>query len=316
MKCIIIYFSQTGNTDRVARAIQTGIEQVAGNCDLVKIKAANPHALQDYDLIGIGSPVMAWEPDNVGHFVDSMRSVAGKHAFAFNTHGLLPGGFFPHIYPRLTNRGLTVIGMRDWFGSVILSHCPKPYPSDGHPDETDLKEAENFGREMVENSRKISDGDTNLIPPMPASFDDEPIPWFVPPEFMHVFRTKVRYHEERCNYPKCRICVDNCPVDGIDLSVSPPTIANPCLDCEWCTHLCPTGALEAYDFFEWCEPLFYQHLRLYHTILASNEEARGNLRRLVAPKDVGWDTSVGRLILRNVNKHPHYRIGRGLTLRS
>jgi ferredoxin len=314
MKCIIIYFSQTGNTERIAKAIQTGIKQVAGNCDLVKIKEANPHALHEYDLIGIGSPVMAWEPDNVGNFVDSMRSVGGKHVFAFNTHGLLPGGFFPHIYPRLTSRGLTVIGMRDWFGNVILSHCPKPYPSDGHPDETDLKEAEDFGREMAENSRRISAGETNLIPPKPASFDDEPIPWFVPPEFMHVFRTKVQYHKEKCNYPKCRICVDNCPIDGIDLSVSPPIIANPCLDCEWCTHLCPTGALEAYDFFEWCEPLFYQHLRLYHSLLASNEEARGHFRRLVAPKDIGWDTSVARLILRNINKHPHYKIGKGLTI--
>src|ERR1039457_72316 len=93
VKAIIVYFSQTGNTERIAKAIQTGIKQATSQCDLVKIREADRHALHKYDLIGIGSPVMAWEPDNVGNFVDSLRSVGGKHVFAFNTHGLLPGGF-------------------------------------------------------------------------------------------------------------------------------------------------------------------------------------------------------------------------------
>ena len=42
-----------------------------------------------------------------------------------------------------------------------------PYYTAGHPDEIDLREAEEFGREMVERSRRISAGETKLIPAMP-----------------------------------------------------------------------------------------------------------------------------------------------------
>ena len=56
MKCVVIYFSLTGNTEKIARAIQTGIRQVAGHCDILPIKEANPRRLRDYDLIGLGNP--------------------------------------------------------------------------------------------------------------------------------------------------------------------------------------------------------------------------------------------------------------------
>jgi len=69
MKSIVIYFSQTGNTGKIAGAIQSGIEQTAGSCDLIKIRDANPKGLGDYDIIGLGSPVMHFEePGNVRAF--------------------------------------------------------------------------------------------------------------------------------------------------------------------------------------------------------------------------------------------------------
>ena len=105
MKAIVIYFSQTGNTEKVARAIQAGIEQVSSHCDLSEIRQVDPLRLQDYDLIGIGSPVMGADPANVGDFVNRLRFVGGKHAFVFYTHGTSPGFFWPSIYPKLTPAG-------------------------------------------------------------------------------------------------------------------------------------------------------------------------------------------------------------------
>ena len=75
MKCIVIYFSQTGNTEKVAIAIQSGVKQAAGNCDLAEIRQADPLGLKEYDLIGLGSPVMGAAPANVGEFVNKMRFV-------------------------------------------------------------------------------------------------------------------------------------------------------------------------------------------------------------------------------------------------
>ena len=56
MKCAVIYFSQTGNTEKIARAIHTGMQQITGNCDLLPLKEANPRRLYQHDLIGLGSP--------------------------------------------------------------------------------------------------------------------------------------------------------------------------------------------------------------------------------------------------------------------
>ena len=81
MKSIVIYFSQTGNTEKVAYAIQAGVKQAAGHCDITKIKDADPKRLYEYDLIGIGSPL--FEVTNVWEFMKSLRSVGGKHVFFF-----------------------------------------------------------------------------------------------------------------------------------------------------------------------------------------------------------------------------------------
>lgn len=120
MKCILIYFSQTGNTEKIARAVQKGVQQAAGYCDIVKIKEANPRRLYEYDLIGLGSPAFGAAPDNVRIFVNNMRFVGGKHIFVFCTHGSGPEPFFPSLYQRMKSRGLTVIGMGDWYGDCYL----------------------------------------------------------------------------------------------------------------------------------------------------------------------------------------------------
>ena len=54
MKRIVIYYSQTGNTRKVAKAIRKGMEQNAGQCDIAHIKDLDPADVDHYDLIGLG----------------------------------------------------------------------------------------------------------------------------------------------------------------------------------------------------------------------------------------------------------------------
>ena len=149
MKCVVIYFSQTGNTEKIAKAIQVGVKQIAGTCDILSLKEANPKILYEYDLIGLGSPVMEVEPPNVIVFIRNMRFVGGKHVFSFCTHLDMGFCYFPSIIPKLKEKGLIVIGWHDWYGTSFQYPCPTPFLTDGHLDEIDLKEAEEFGREMV-----------------------------------------------------------------------------------------------------------------------------------------------------------------------
>ena len=249
MKCIVIYFSQTGNTEKIAKAIQTGVKQAAGNCDLAEIRQADPLGLKEYDLIGLGSPVMGAAPANVGEFVNKMRFVGGKHIFTFCTHGTSYAWFLSSLYPKFKLRGLTVIGSADWYGDCVLLHMVEPYPTAGHPDEIDLQQAEDYGREMVIRSWKISAGETNLIPAAPQAPQMPPKPKAdegkpnKTKELIEAFPRMLKFDREKCLYPRCSLCMDNCPTYGLDLSVEPPILAEPCLGCEFCARLCPTGAL-------------------------------------------------------------------------
>jgi flavodoxin/NAD-dependent dihydropyrimidine dehydrogenase PreA subunit len=311
MKCIVIYFSQTGNTEKIATAIRAGVENAAGHCDIVKMKDANPQELYHYDLIGLGSPVFSCEPINVKNFINNMRSVGGKHIFIFCTHGTHPERYFPSIAPKLKRKGLIVIGMRDWYGSVFIPEMPKPYFTDGHPDKIDLKEAKNFGKEMVKNSWKIHAGQSALIPSNPPR----------PPRWPKViggvdsskkenqFKQLVKYRKELCRYPKCRLCIDNCPMNGIDLSVNPPVFAKPCENCTFCCKICPTGAIDISDYLAVWRPKVEKTTRGgFEAEPLPEAEKSGHFRRLVPPEKIGYDTPLYQVYY----KQPQWIIGKGL----
>ena len=294
MKSIVIYYSQTGNTKKIAQAIHAGMSQTGEQCDIARLKDVNPEDLAGYDLIGLGSPVIhAREFPNVSHFINSIKSVDGKHAFAFCTHGATPGYYLGRVVSAMIQRGLTVIGWEDWFCSAYHPIIPKPYFTDGHPDAIDLKKAKDFGREMVERSRRISRGETELIPTLPKGkeYDERyfPVPES-PPEFKKlVSQIEFKVNKEKCKYPKCTFCMDNCPTGAIDMSASPPIFDRGCDLCWLCEQTCPNGAIEV-DY----APLDNFHKPLNISVLQKSVdvfEAKGLFRRLVPNEEIGWDTS-------------------------
>jgi flavodoxin/ferredoxin len=307
VKCAVIYFSQTGNTEKIAKAIQAGIEQIAGNCDFLKLKEANPKKLFEYDLIGLGSPVMEIEPPNVTVFIKNMRFVGGKHIFSFCTHLDMGFCYFPSIIPKFKERGLIVIGWHDWYGTSYQYPSPTPYFTDGHPDEIDLKEAEQFGREMVWRSQKIYAGETNLIPEEPEkiSFPEKEDNILDPLEKAAM----PKFDRKKCTYPKCRLCMDNCPMDGIDLTMDPPIVAKPCMHypCRFCLAICPTGAIFADEkAMQSLAEHLVKILKRAGPDILNKAEVKGTFRRLIPENKVRWDNPAFKAF-----HPPRYIIGKG-----
>jgi flavodoxin/NAD-dependent dihydropyrimidine dehydrogenase PreA subunit len=304
MKTIIVYYSQTGNTKKIAYAVHSGMNRTGEQCEITRLKDVDPQRLTDYDLIGLGSPVVhEREYPHVAKFISSMKSVDGKHAFAFSTHGATPGNYFARVVPALIQRGLTVIGWNDWFGSAYHPLIPKPYFTDGHPDWIDLKEAEEFGREMVERSRRIYQRETSLIPVLPqgAAYDERYFPVAGASESFKklVSRTEFRV-TEKCNYPRCTYCMDNCPTHAIDMSTSPPTFDRNCDLCWLCEQTCPNAAIEI-DY----GPLDIAHQPLTISVLQKSLnafESKGLFRRLTPLENIGWDNTVWKA------KPPRFKI--------
>jgi ferredoxin/flavodoxin len=259
MRGIVVYYSATGNTAKIAKAIHRGMKEPM-ECDIAPLKKTDPQTMAQYDVIALGAPIWYFrEPANVRLFIYTIPNLDGKLCIPFCTHGASPTGFFWSVVPMLKKKGLTIIGYNSWYGSVYqVLHAPKPYLTDGHPDEIDLKEAEDFGREMAERARRIAAGKTDLIPELPKGpkadslwqshevFRNFPPP---PPRPSEPMRpppppAQRRVNTERCTYPTCTLCIDVCPVNAIDFSEQPVVFRKNCLNCALCDKLCPQSAIE------------------------------------------------------------------------
>jgi len=246
VKGLVVYYSATGNTKKVARAIHKGMAEIV-EADLASVKEISPQQVGSYDLVGIGSPIWFFrETANVRLFMYQLPSLTGKLGFVFCTHGTAPLGIFHSMVPLLRRKGLTIIGWGDWYGSVYqVLHAPKPYFTDGHPDEIDLAEAEAFGRNIAERALRIAAGETELMPQLPSGPDCE-LP-FRPHPIGEPFpgaSPKRAIDPETCQYPDCTVCEDICPAHCIQLMDNPPTFGSECYNCSLCNRLCPTGAIK------------------------------------------------------------------------
>lgn len=269
MKSIIIYYSVSGNTRKIALAIHKGMSELVDQCDIVAIKGSKGvpglrmgHLLE-YDLIGIGSPV--WRgtiTPNMMYFIHSIPSYETQflynecyernfppeerqHCFFFLTHGKWPGASVERAWKLLNGRGLTVIGWEDWYGDAFMTYAQSPWQTHGHPDDTDIKEAEEFGRQMVERSRRISEGEIDLIPKLPTG--EEYLELYGQGYDPNKYEKWIKHHygikidKEKCN--GCGLCADHCPMDAIDLDADPPILPT-CMWCTTCEMVCPVGAID------------------------------------------------------------------------
>ena len=112
--------------------------------------------------------------------------------------------------------------------------------------------------------------------------------------------------------------MDNCPMDGIDMTIDPPIIANPCMKCRFCLRICPTGALVSLRdkvLHKWpADAMSIRRKLLWEHYLGplAKAEAEGRLRRLIPVDKIGWDTYIYNVY----KKHPYWIIGKGLTYKT
>ncbi len=297
MKVLIIYYTQSGNTQMVAKQIARGAKEAGAEVKLTRLKNATYEMMEEYDLIGLGSPVWKADTPNMHAFIDEMPNQNGKHCFAFNTHGTLPHLYFPIVIPNLKNHGLLPLGYKGWYGDVYMPGMPKPYYTVGHPDEIDLQEAFDFGKEMVINSQKVKDGDMSVIYPDPE-INDKVVEQALLCSNMLLCPTNPQgafyRNPEKCHYPQCHVCMDNCMMGYIDLSQNPPRFGNrgyqcdDCHECSYCFMICPFGAVENSDPEQFEREKGIRHLNF--EVMLDRDEAEGTFRRYIPASEVGYDT--------------------------
>ena len=106
---------------------------------------------------------------------------------------------------------------------------------------------------------------------------------------------------EKCT--ECNLCVENCPVDAIDFTVSPPVFkVDLCVPCWFCEQICPTGAIEV--DWEALTRIYDKHNENELNATLDAAEARGAFRRLVPLEDIKW----GIQYWYKISEHPRIKI--------
>lgn len=166
MKALVTFFSQTGNTEKVARAVYEGIE--TAEKDLVPIPEVGE--ISGYDLIFCGFPVHAHSvPAEVENFLKNLPE--GTKVALFATHGSLRGGVLAvqAFHHGITiGRKLNILGTFGCRGKVrqsVLDVLEKKLENQawvmearsaaGHPDGADLADAVEFARIMITKARSM-----------------------------------------------------------------------------------------------------------------------------------------------------------------
>lgn len=273
LKSVIVYFSQTGNTEKIARAIAKGIENTDNPCILIPLRRVLPRhslfagpstrcgssrsqrsaespaqkieieELRNYDLIGIGTPVFYFqEPWNVREFIEKLPFLKGKSSFIFCTHGGQDANTLPRMARGLKEKGLLILGGLSTRGYDSFQPYIEFDYSKGHPDEKDLEEAEEFGQKIVKNYRLVKEENRlDILPEFKFRFSLLHLTslWLTK-ERVNRHLPRIGVNKERCI--KCGECAGICPSGVIELNPY-PIRKEDCIRCYYCEKICPQGAI-------------------------------------------------------------------------
>lgn len=232
MKLNICYFSPTGTTRKVIQAIASNITDVYREFDLTLPNSELQPEFDQNDLLLIATPVYAGRVPLP--FLERLDKLCGDKtkvvviAVYGNRHydeALLELSEFTN------SRGFVTIAAASFIGLHSYSTRITPIAV-GRPNSSDLKIAEEFGKEI---RKRFEDA---IAIEVPGKYPMR--------ERNSIFTTPPQSDRDRCT--RCGKCIINCPVGAIGLYNDELFFdINKCLFCHSCVRICPENAISIVD---------------------------------------------------------------------
>jgi len=255
LKTLLVYFSQTGNTERVAEAIAEGLSAAAaGPIDVRPIEEVGPEAWLAYQALGLGTPVFYYhEPPNVRDWIKALvRSAEPVPVFTFNTNGGNPCNTLRRLQKFLKRKGGRVLDSFECFGYDTYPIYLKSFRKWGHPDARDLARASAFGEAFAGKARAflageaVADADYDFVGGRLFRLS-----WICRKPFLDRFFPTLTLAADLCT--RCGACARACPTGNILLQPD-PLFLNRCIHCYLCERICPENAIQC-DWRRWTEKM-------------------------------------------------------------
>lgn len=262
MDVVLVCFSHTGNTGKVAAAMADALREAGHSTRTVPLKKATFEEVTEGDVLGVGTPCFSSRaPTPVKRFLRALPPLRGKRAFVFATSSGAPGRVLYDVTHLLRNRGADVLGGFLARGQV---HHPAPRLTGqftGRPNTEDLAQARRFVMAAAEHVQTGRSG------PLPRTRPDALKPgrgfydWMglvSVDRLQRLLMPEPKPTRAKCN--QCGWCVRECPMDNITLREAPahrageypgalwkpyPVLGDRCIRCYHCLLGCPEQAYAA-----------------------------------------------------------------------
>lgn len=254
LKCLIMYFSQNHTTARVAENIAAGLRRAGYITHLCNLKDESCPNINNYDLVGIGTPVYYYRPPfNVQDFITGLPQLNKQRFFVFMLHGAYSWNAGDYIKRALLKKNAEIIGYFQCRGAgYFLGYLKLGYLfSPSHPTVEELNLAENFGFQV---------GNNELVF---VEYKKSPIIYRIERLFTSKWLTQNVYYRffkvdnKKCS--KCGLCMKLCPTKNINEDENGfPVWSGNCLLCVMCELKCPNDAIKSpIGWFAFRPFLFY-----------------------------------------------------------
>ena len=272
-RIVAAYFSPTGNTEQLAKAMAAAMGDAAGlpveTIDFTRPDArARKYTFAKDDLLILGLPVYAGRlPNKILPFVQENLKGSGTPSLAFVCYGnrAFDDGLSELVYEQKNTGFLPVAA-----AAFSTQHAFAAELAAGRPNEADLEDAKAFARDVWAKIEGAGDADAaeglgeltvegNTLPGpyyRPKRMDGEPAVFL---------KAKPLTDGDKCI--DCGTCARVCSMGSIDSSdvTSVPGI---CIKCQSCVTHCPVGA----KYFD--DPDFLSHKEMLETNFREEKQNR------------------------------------------
>ena len=112
-KVLVVYFSQTGNTEAMAKAVAKGVEGAGKEVELIEAENASAADLEAAKVFALGSPATGTEEIDDSYMAPLMDeiegSLSGKKVLLFGSYDWGDGEFMRTWEERVTSAGAKLV---------------------------------------------------------------------------------------------------------------------------------------------------------------------------------------------------------------
>ena len=233
---MILYFSGTGNTDYLAKAMAKDLDDESIDLlPLIKNRDKTTfHSEKPFIILG---PTYSWRmPKFMMDYLRTANFTGNKDMYFLMDYGSSFGNAARYLNADAKEMGLNYRGL---YGI----HMPENYLMLFDLDSDDFnKKLLGEARLQIKEAAEIIKNDKNF-PNTYASFLDKVLSAVLNPVFYKfILGDKKFYYTDKCI--ECGICEKSCVLNNISCTAGPPKWNGNCTHCQACLSKCPKSAIE------------------------------------------------------------------------